>query len=487
MDAKILEAREEFNGILEFVQTDAMGCEIHEVEREMFRKLLRLGRSLLEVFLGSVGTGKKGPVIEDQDGSTLRYQRKKERQYLSIFGKVAISRAYYLGDDGKGVFPLDAKLNLPKRKYSYVLQEWMSSQAVQTTYESSANWIHRVLGIDLAHRPVERVVSDMSDGAREYIDSLEPPPHEEEGAILVETMDRKGIPLYKPNPDQAQTPDKPGKKKMALVTATLSVDPYERPAVEEIADRLVNEGPKTKRSKKSRRDKPHHKRIIASLTHEGVTVMNEAQESAMRRIGPNTGLKAVVADGEKSLWNFADDLFPGWIQVLDIIHVRDKLWLAAHLHYKKESSDAKDYVRERLVALFRGQVDQIIDDFRIALGDGSLSTSKAETLRRKVLGYFVNNRDRMQYDRYLAMGLPIGSGVIEGTCKNLINDRMERSGMRWSQEGAEAMVRLRGLFLTDLLDPFWNFRIERERKLLYGTNKTDQTIPATAETVAAAA
>jgi hypothetical protein len=487
MEAKILEAREEFNGILEFVVTEAAGSEIHEVEREIFRRLLRLGRSLLEVFLRSAGTGKEGPVIELPDGSVLRYRREKVRQYLSIFGKVAIKRAYYLGDDGKGVFPLDAKLNLPRRLYSYVLQQWMSVQAVETTYESAAKWIRRVLGIDLAHRPVERVVLDMSGGAKEFIDTREPPPQEEEGSILVETMDRKGIPMCKPDPDQRKTPDKPGKKKMALVTATVSVDPHERPAAEEIADRLVNDKLKTQRPKQSRRAKPHHKRIIASLTQEGATVMNKAQEAAMNRIGPDTRLKAVVADGEKSLWNFADDLFPDWIQVLDIIHVRDKLWTAAHLHYKQESPEAKDYVRERLVALFTGQVDHIIDDFRIAQEDGTLSASKAETLRRKVLGYFVNNRDRMRYDEYLSMGLPIGSGLIEGTCKNLINDRMERSGMRWSPEGAEAMVRLRGLLLTDLWELFWTFRIEREKEVLYGNSHSDHVIQAAAENLSQAA
>jgi len=476
MEAKILEAREEFNGILEFVLTEAMGSEIHEVEREIFRRLLRLGRSLLEVFLRSAGTGKEGPVIELRDGSILRYRREKVRQYLSIFGKVAINRAYYLGDGGKGVFPLDAKLNLPKRMYSYVLQQWMSGQAVETTYESAAKWIRKVLGIELAHRPVERVVLDLSEGAKELIDTLEPPPQEEEGAILVETMDRKGIPMCKPDPNHPKTPDKPGKKKMALVTATVSLNPHDRPAVEEIADSLVNEKLKTQRSKKSRRAGPHHKRIIASLTQEGATVMNKAQEAAMNRIGPDTRLRAVVADGEKSLWNFADDLFADWIQVLDIIHVRDKLWTAAHLHFKQESPEAKEYVRERLVALFTGQVDQIIDDFRIALEDGSLSASKAQILRAKVLGYFVNNRDRMRYDEYLSMGLPLGSGLIEGTCKNLINDRMERSGMRWSPDGAEAIVRLRSLFLTDLWESFWIFHMEREKEALYGNSQPDDGI-----------
>jgi hypothetical protein len=40
----------------------------------------------------------------------------------------------------------------------------------------------------------------------------------------------------------------------------------------------------------------------------------------------------------------------------------------------------------------------------------------------------------MRYDEYLAKGWPITSGPVEGACKNLIKDRMERSGMRWTEE-----------------------------------------------------
>jgi len=65
------------------------------------------------------------------------------------------------------------------------------------------------------------------------------------------------------------------------------------------------------------------------------------------------------------------------------------------------------------------------------------------------------------------MGIPIGSGVIEGTCKNLINDRMERSGMRWSPDGAEAILNLRSLDLTDLWNDFRAFRTQRDKKAHY--------------------
>jgi len=74
----------------------------------------------------------------------------------------------------------------------------------------------------------------------------------------------------------------------------------------------------------------------------------------------------------------------------------------------------------------------------------------------------------LKCDEYLAAGLSIGSGVIEGTCKNLINDRMERSGMRWSPKPAEAMMKLRAAYLSDLRNNFWRFRTHKEKKTLYG-------------------
>lgn len=467
MEQKILETREEFNKLVEFVTGEAVGREIHEVEGELFRMLLRLGRVLLELFLSAVGTGNVGQTVTTAEGSVMEYRRDAPRQYLSIFGAITIVRAYYLKEGGKGIFPLESWLNLPKRKYSYLLQKWMTLSGVRTTYEGAVQWMEEIFGLELAHRPIQRVTHDLTPAVEEFNDTLERPEFKEEGPILIETLDRKGIPMCKPYSDQPRTADKPGKKKMAMVTATLSVDPYERAPAEEIVESLLHQGDKKPPRKKTRRAKHHHKRIIASLKQETATVMDKAQEAAMSRIHENTRLKAVVCDGEKSLWKAVDDRFPGWIQILDVMHVMDKLWFAAHIYHKEESPEAKDYVRERVLALLEGEVDDIIEDFTIALDDGSLSRSKAHALKHKVLGYFLTNRDRMKYDEYLAAGLPIGSGVIEGTCKNLINDRMERSGMRWSLKGAEAMLKLRAVYLSDLWNNFWDFRTQKEKKSLY--------------------
>ena len=65
----------------------------------------------------------------------------------------------------------------------------------------------------------------------------------------------------------------------------------------------------------------------------------------------------------------------------------------------------------------------------------------------------------MRYDQFLAAGYPITSGVIEGACRHVVKDRMERAGMQWSMPGAQAMLDIRAVALNQDWTAFNNFRI----------------------------
>src|SRR3954453_23867308 len=81
--------------------------------------------------------------------------------------------------------------------------------------------------------------------------------------------------------------------------------------------------------------------------------------------------------------------------------------------------------------------------------------------------YFDGNRSRMRYDEYLAAGYPIGRGVIEGACRHLVKGRLERAGMRWLPERAQAMLDLRATYLNGEWDAFWSYHVEQEDDRLY--------------------
>jgi hypothetical protein len=76
----------------------------------------------------------------------------------------------------------------------------------------------------------------------------------------------------------------------------------------------------------------------------------------------------------------------------------------------------------------------------------------------------------MRYEICLARGWPSGSGVVEGACRNLINDRLELTGMGWTIGGSESIMRLRAVQINNDWDAFWKHRRKSESIRLYGHN-----------------
>src|SRR5437667_4233540 len=70
----------------------------------------------------------------------------------------------------------------------------------------------------------------------------------------------------------------------------------------------------------------------------------------------------------------------------------------------------------------------------------------------------------MKYNEYLNMGLPIATGVIEGACRYVVKDRMDRTGARWSLTGAEAVLRLRAVRASGDFDAYWEFHLARDKE-----------------------
>ena len=151
--------------------------------------------------------------------------------------------------------------------------------------------------------------------------------------------------------------------------------------------------------------------------------------------------------------------------ILDLIHALEKVWKAAYVFHDEGSLNAQLFVKKRALAILNGNVGQVVKGFRAMVTKNKLSGNKRDVLVG-VSNYLYRNRSRMKYHVYLQQGLPIASGSVEGACKNLIKDRMERSGMRWTQRTAEAMVKMRAAYLSGDFDEYWNFHIAQEQKRL---------------------
>jgi hypothetical protein len=190
----------------------------------------------------------------------------------------------------------------------------------------------------------------------------------------------------------------------------------------------------------------------------------------------------VLLDGALGLWRLATKLFKPWKRVtfvLDIMHVMSYLWTAANALFREGSQQGKRWVQQKLTEILRGRVGYVIGGLRQILTKRQRRKSVRETLA-KVITFFHNHRRWMQYNVYLAAGLPVGTGVVESACGSVVKHRMEGEGKRWSLKGAEAILALRSLKKShdnDLRD-YWRFRARQMRACLYGrTPKYRPTAP----------
>jgi hypothetical protein len=154
------------------------------------------------------------------------------------------------------------------------------------------------------------------------------------------------------------------------------------------------------------------------------------------------------------------------VDILDLLHVTPRVWTAAHLFHPQDESAATAFVREQISRILHGQVKTVIHSLRArATRRGLPKTKKAQL--EEICGYFAKHKARMRYDEYLRQGYPIASGVIEGACRHVVKDRLERTGMSWTRRGAQAMLHLRAIWTCDQWDQFDKYRIERETARLY--------------------
>jgi hypothetical protein len=457
---------------------------IHQVEETIFRELLVMGRSLLQAFLASSGDGDLGPTLtvagegpDDPPQVLSRLDQPRRRPYLSIFGEVEIARIGY-GHDRLEAAPLDARLHLPRRQYSYLFQQWLGVFVVDDAHAEAIKKLQTILGLEISVRTSEDLNREQASDVEPFQNHLPTPEATEEGPILVVTADCKGVPLVRsalPPEDATETPlpapasprrgrgEKANKKKMAAVGAVYTIDPFVR-----TADEVIDEVMREKAAK--RRPKPAHKRVRAELLVGKVALFLWLADEVIRRNPTQTKPLVFLSDGERALHDRQGEYLPeNAICILDLFHVMERLWKAAWCFFDESTQkrEAHQWVEKELRMLLEGKGGYVIGGLRQMMTKRGLKGSRRKTIC-EVVGYFARNRARMKYDEYLAAGYPIGSGVVEGACRHLVKDRLERAGMRWVPDGAQAMLDLRGTYLNGDWESFWAYHVEEEDERLYG-------------------
>jgi hypothetical protein len=477
---KAFEAAEErFAGLVKKLGAEESRRMTHsELESMIAAEGREIHRRLLQGHLDlRAGEERVRESVRGADGVERSHRRRRGRGLQTVFGLVTASRVTYGARGHDSLSPSDASLNLPEELHSHGLRRLAAIEAARGSFDAAGEAIERNTGTQVAKRQVEELVQraaqdfdafyGRSGAAREAAGRKD---------LLCLSLDGKGIVMRREDLREAtrraagseqhkldrrlSKGEKKDRKRMATVAAVYDLTPQARRAEDVLSElRPVQDA-------SAPRPRARNKRVWASVEKDAVAVTSEVFEEAGRRDPGHRRQWVVLVDGDAHqiarVHAEAKRRRTKVILVLDFIHVLEYLWDAAWSFFEEGDAAAEQWVTARAFAVLRGRSSHVAAGIRRSATLRKLPSDKRKGAD-KCAGYLVAKKGLLHYDRYLRLGLPIATGVIEGACRHLIVDRMDITGARWSVSGAEAILRLRSLRSSQDFDDYWAFHLDAER------------------------
>jgi len=410
--------------------------------------------------------------------------RVRERALETDFGRVTVTRhGYKLAGEKAATFPMDGLLNLPAEIYALSLRERIADQVASESFDAAIRSIDRNTAGHVPKRQSEELVVRAAQDFEAFYetrvivanDTLSP------RALQIGSCDGKGVTMrpealrdatrkeaeaakadgVRGDPMAARKPRRHDKR-MAIVTAVWEQERQPRKAEDIVAS--LRRGPRRATAKK-KPPRPQRKRVAASVQKsqmQGIAEMFDemkrrnpdgARENVVLVDGDEHQLDAVQAQGESH--NMSIRI------VLDLIHVIHYLWLISMVLCRKNEREAEARTTHLVEQILTLHPLDVVAAIRQTATIRALSSVERDALEEH-LEYLRKNSMYIHYAEYLQDGLPIATGVIEGACRHLVQDRLGITGARWGLAAAEAVLKLRAVRSSGDWDAYWRFHEARE-------------------------
>jgi hypothetical protein len=475
---------------------DLMHATHDEVEQYVKAQGRLMMNALLRDHFALRGQAEALALVVGADGKERTHVRcGAERTLVTTVGAVPVPRMAYNGCGLSALHPTDAELNLPEDSYSFEVRRQIAMLAAEVSFERAGQQFQELTGVHVALRQIEELTRAASQDMEPfYAEGRADLAVEATSDLLVLTADQKGIVMRhehlrpetrekaatsRPKLESRHTRgEKPNRKRMATVAAVYTVAPHLRSAEDVVAGlRHLKPVPD---ARKPRPPRPEFKRVWASVEADLPDVIGQLFDEAERRDPLRSKRWLMVVDGdrklEKAARREAKQRGVKLTLVLDFIHALEYLWCAGHALFTEGTPELEAWVLDRLTALLHGKVSSVAAGMRRSATLRGLSSSARAPIDRAA-NYFLKRKSMMRYDELLVLGAPIASGVIEGTCRSLVNDRLDITGARWSVRGAEAVLRLRAILRSGDWQEYWRFHIFAEHDRNHASRYAGNTPP----------
>ena len=416
------------------------GLDFEMIETGARQAALRVAAKALANRFNADHGDDEGPRLACPCGQKSRYAGRRPKTFITALGPMTLERAWYhCMHCHHGFSPRDRALGLEGASLSPAALRMIGVTAARVSFVESSELLRELAGLDIDPKTVERYAESLGrEIAADERHVIEPEPSDVQTLYL--GLDGTGVPVRKTETEgrkgkQSDGTAKTREAKLAVVWSAETLDKNGTPtrdpdsvtynaAIESVASRDTDTDPSLFAS-----------RVVREIERRGF-------DDAQRRV--------VLGDGAAWIWNLAQEYAPDAVQIVDIFHAKSHLFDVAKAIYGPGTDLAEQWGKQRRDELDQGRINDLIAALR----------EHADTCHdaRKCIDYITNNRARMHYPTFRAMGLCVATGVVEGGCKNIVGSRLKRGGMHWTVEGANAIVALRCSILSNRFDDFWERR-----------------------------
>jgi len=346
--------------------------------------------------------------------------RSQKIRIKTVSGELKISREYYYCRNcGASEVPLDKMLGIESNSYKMtkkMMVEVSYYAQNQVSFEKAREMINRVFKIDINEETIRKIA-------------------EETGRKIFESDTKRAEQTYLNIPQIGMSKNRPGT--LYLLTDGASVN-----------TRVEDENGSTWRENKTvmvftdkdmikRKDGGH---IIVNKEYVPYIGSSDEFKKYVLDLAVRWGYgqvkqMVIIADGATWIRNMCEEIFPDAVQILDLFHLKENIYTYGKHIFNQDASQYTPWAETVIDKIEKGKINEALafipETEKLPAGVVNLKT------------YITNNIEKINYPQYKAKGWFVGSGAIESANKTIVQQRLKRSGMRWSVLGAQAILTLR--------------------------------------------
>ena len=415
MDTKILQQLEgTFSDELDLVEDN-----LDSLEEVVIEKMRLLGWGLLQRLVDRSANGYKGSSLACKCGGSMRFVNHRERNVNTLFGWITIKRAYYhCPKCGASSVPYDKASGLGSEQLSAALAKVCCLLAVDDSFAQSSGKIEAITGQKVSANTIEQVVHHVGSVVKQ-----------EQNQHLQRFLEDKQIPQSRTNPKR-------------LYIAVDGTTVHETDGWHETKIGVIYFEDERKDRKSC-----YVGRFDNSETF-GWHVWVEACRCGFRQA------EEVIYLGDGAAWirtehhrHFGRATF-----IIDWYHACEYVWDCGKKLFGEGTKATKEWVKKRLDWLWEGWTKKLLDDLKEQRKKHRGSKQQAVDV---LVRYISTNEEQMRYDVFREKGYDIGSGAVEGACKNVVGKRLKQSGMIWTRLGSSSVLALRVSWLNEEWEQLW--------------------------------